>query len=342
MKILRNNWVFYLLLAFVIIGCAAMQEKRAKMLDPANILEGANYIGNENCKGCHEDKFKSSDFHSRIKDFEAPSMKLGCEGCHGPGSLHASGAIEKIISFKDKDTDFTRLCISCHQSKNSITYQSSAHYKEGIGCVNCHKMHGKTERKLLKEKEFVLCSNCHSNVKAKFYFTSHHPIKEDKFSCSACHNVHNDTKALLKGEDEKNEICLSCHRKYQGPFVFEHAPVVEDCLNCHDAHGSIANNLLKQNEPFVCLQCHEAHFHALRTSGNFDVKFKGVLDPYQTNGTIDATSSTTLQPSQVTIKGTESGFQKAFLTKCTQCHKAVHGSDLPSQGTTSQGKNLSR
>lgn len=53
MKILRNNWVFNLLLAFVIIGCAAMQEKRAKMFDPANILEGANYIGNENCKGCH-------------------------------------------------------------------------------------------------------------------------------------------------------------------------------------------------------------------------------------------------------------------------------------------------
>jgi len=343
MKMLCENRLFLLLLiVLTIVGCAAMQEKRAKMLDPANLLDGASYVGNESCKGCHQEKFKDGDFHSRIKDFEAPGMKLGCEGCHGPGSLHAAGQVEKIITFKAKDVDFSNLCLSCHQSKTTMSFKSSTHFKEGVDCTGCHKMHGKTEKKLLKEKEFSLCSGCHSDVRAKFYFTSHHPVKEDKFSCSACHNVHVDTKALLKGEDEKNELCLSCHRKYQGPFVFEHAPVVEDCLNCHDAHGSIANNLLKQNEPFVCLQCHEAHFHALRASGNFDVKMKGVLDPYQTNTPIDATNATTVAPYQVTIKGTQNGFQKAFLTKCTQCHKAVHGSDLPSQGTTSQGKNLSR
>lgn len=332
----------FLLLLALAIGCASMQGKRAKTLDPSVFLEGASYVGNESCKGCHEDKFKGGDFHSRIKEFESPGMKLGCEGCHGPSSLHAAGQTEKIISFKKSDTNFSKPCLSCHQSKNTITFESTIHHNEDVDCTKCHKMHGKTERKLLKEKELTLCSSCHSDVKAKFFYTSHHPVKEDKFSCSACHDVHSDTKMLLKGEGEKNELCLGCHRKYQGPFVFEHAPVVEDCLNCHDAHGSIANNLLKQNEPFICLQCHEAHFHALRASGTFDVKFKGVLDPYQTNGTIDATNSTTVAPNQVTVKGTDHGFQKAFLTKCTQCHKSVHGSDLPSQGTTSQGKNLSR
>ena len=36
------------------------------------------------------------------------------------------------------------------------------------------------------------------------------------------------------------------------------------CAVCHDPHGSVANNLLAQNEPFLCLQCHEGHFHMLR------------------------------------------------------------------------------
>lgn len=329
--------LFLVLLAT--LSCATLQGKGAKMLDPASFIEGASYVGDESCKGCHEAHFKNSDFHSRVKAFEVSSGRLGCEGCHGPGSLHAGGQTEKIISFKDGKVNYSKSCLACHQSKNTISFESTVHYNEGVDCISCHKMHGKTEKKLLKEKEVVLCSSCHSDVKSKFYYTSHHPIKEGNFTCSTCHEVHSDTKMLLKGEGEKNELCLSCHRKYQGPFVFEHAPVVEDCLNCHDAHGSIANNLLKQNEPFVCLQCHEAHFHALRAWGTFDVKFKGVLDPYQTNGTIDGTDVT---PNQVTVKGTDHGFQKAFLTKCTQCHKSVHGSDLPSQGTTSQGKNLSR
>lgn len=322
---------------FLLFGCSTLFPERSKMLEPADVVEGSNYVGSESCKDCHEEKFKVKDFHARIKEFEVPAMKLGCEGCHGAGSLHASGQTEKIINFKNKlDYDYSKICVSCHQS---ISYVSSAHYRQNIDCTACHKMHGESKGKLLKDNETALCSFCHQDVKSKFYYTSHHPIKEEKFSCSACHDVHNDSKMLLKGEGEKNELCLSCHRKYQGPFVFEHAPVVEDCLTCHDAHGSIANNLLKQNEPFVCLQCHEAHFHALRTSGTFDVKMKGVLDPYQTNGTIN---NTNVAPNQVTIKGTDHGYQKAFLTKCTQCHKAVHGSDLPSQGTTSQGKNLTR
>ncbi len=61
--------------------------------------------------------------------------------------------------------------------------------------------------------------------------------------------------------------CASrCHPSKQGPFVFEHAPVSENCLTCHNPHGTVANHLLKQSEPFLCLQCHEMHFHTARVS----------------------------------------------------------------------------
>ena len=79
-------------------------------------------------------------------------------------------------------------------------------------------------------------------------------------SCADCHNPHGE----LTTHERTNDLCLSCHSRYQGPFVFGHAPVEDDCTICHDPHGSVANNLLVQNEPFLCLQCHEGHFHMLR------------------------------------------------------------------------------
>ena len=63
--------------------------------------------------------------------------------------------------------------------------------------------------------------------------------------------------------------------------MFEHAPVTESCLTCHRPHGTVANNLLKQGEPFLCLQCHEMHFHNARLSptGPYTLPSGGSTNP---------------------------------------------------------------
>jgi len=169
------------------------------------------------------------------------------------------------------------------------------------------------------------------------YFVSHHPVKEGHMSCSSCHNPHgtgNPVAGMIRTEERLNDLCLTCHTRYQGPFVFEHEPVVEDCTICHDPHGTVANNLLKQNEPFLCMQCHEVHFHASRYN-----------DPDMVNGFNPGgvpVGKDWRYPSQPNIKSTHEGWQKSFLTKCTQCHQYVHGSDFPSQTIPGQGKKLTR
>ena len=35
-----------------------------------------------------------------------------------------------------------------------------------------------------------------------------------------------------------NDTCYDCHAEFRGPYLWEHAPVPEDCSNCHDPHGS--------------------------------------------------------------------------------------------------------
>jgi DmsE family decaheme c-type cytochrome len=130
--------------------------------------------------------------------------------------------------------------------------------------------------------------------------------------------VHGATGESLNTDERLNDLCLNCHTRYQGPFVFGHAPVEDDCTICHDPHGSVANNLLAQNEPFLCLQCHEGHFHLLRES-NYDSSVPS--DEYA---------------DIVNQHGSE-GFQTSFGTKCTTCHKVVHGSDYPSQPMSGHG-----
>jgi DmsE family decaheme c-type cytochrome len=126
----------------------------------------------------------------------------------------------------------------------------------------------------------------------------------------------------MRTDERTNDLCYECHTNHQGPFIFEHPPVEEDCSTCHEPHGSVTNFLLKQNEPFLCLQCHETHFHTARVSAE---------GPYNA-----------LPSGSATNPFGKTSFMAAYGTKCTQCHVQIHGSDLPSQSVSGRGKALTR
>lgn len=144
--------------------------------------------------------------------------------------------------------------------------------------------------------------------------------------CSDCHANHGSMVKNLKTDERLNDLCLNCHTRYQGPFVFEHAPVSDDCTICHDPHGTVANNLKIQNEPYLCLQCHEPHFHSGRSGGAASV-----------NGTSLSAEQLASHPDAQMMS-----WGQAYATKCTQCHVQIHGSDLPSQSVPGQGRGLTR
>ena len=152
-------------------------------------------------------------------------------------------------------------------------------------------------------------------------------------TCSSCHEPHgslNGEAGMLRTNERVNDLCFSCHARYQGPFIFQHSPVAESCLECHDPHGTVANNLLTQNEPFLCLQCHEGHFHANREARTVNIPAKP--------GTIDAYTGKTHSITGRNIND----WSRGFLTKCTSCHQSVHGSDSPSQTVVGHGAGLTR
>ena len=325
----------FMIAAVTVVGAASPQQPAA----PA---------GKEVCAGCHDQVVAQFDrsAHSAVALKEGGTRIAGCEACHGNGAKHAEagGGADTIRSFtRLSDSDAAQACLSCHRQGHAMEWAGSQHQMAGVTCTDCHKIH--QSRKVaggltgvegmavshatapaaagsLAKPETELCLDCHPQIRTKLMQQSRHPIREGRMTCSSCHESHGAGIKSVKSTERVNDLCLSCHAKYQGPFVFEHSPVEEGCLTCHDPHGAMVNNMLKQNEPFLCLQCHEMHFHAARV---------GQTTPY-------------LSPSAGLIanKNGATGFMQAYNTRCTNCHVKVHGSDLPSQGVTGKGKAITR
>ncbi len=97
-----------------------------------------------------------------------------------------------------------------------------------------------------------------------------------------------------------NETCYQCHAEKRGPFLFEHPPVRENCLNCHTPHGSNQASLLVTPIPFLCQQCHSATQHP-----------------------------NDLQTPQSLANGTHPD-ERMMGRGCITCHANIHGSNAPS------------
>jgi len=344
-----GSGIILICMVLLLGGCTKeIAKKRSEVIKPPVVAPGAEYVGTETCLECHEDLAADArhNVHLRLADFEAPGYAKGCEGCHGPGSKHVEAMQEDetekglaaIIRFGKEGfegEEASAVCLTCHSGGETMHFAFSEHFENDVACTDCHKIHGNQREALLAKDELDLCASCHRDVAARFYFPSRHPVKEGRMLCSDCHNPHGTSNAvpgMIRTEERLNDLCLSCHTRYQGPFVFEHEPVVEDCTICHEPHGTVANNLLKQNEPFLCMQCHEVHFHATRladTTHGYDPAGDVENDP------------------RANVPGPfrsphKRAWAQAFLTKCTQCHPQVHGSDFPTQSAPGQGNMLTR
>jgi DmsE family decaheme c-type cytochrome len=331
-----------------------MQYKCVRRIRPSLVVLAAIAAGlcgvalaNEpaDCAPCHENLTRSFEttVHGRIAAYETLGGEVGCFPCHGDAAEHidSGGDLTTIRRFKREmnPDQIAEVCRTCHRSKEINEWEGSVHALSGVSCVSCHKSHQTHDLETAKRKQNLeVCLDCHQDTWVQFQYPSHHPLREGHMDCSSCHAPHGSSIGNLRTDERPAELCLSCHTQYAGPFIFEHEPVFEGCELCHAPHGAPANNLLVQNEPFLCLQCHEMHFHS-GLEGEEDAEvYIPRFDP--ANGATD--QENTYPGGMVPNPWGESGYKRAFTTKCTQCHTQVHGSDNPSQTVSGFGKGLSR
>ena len=314
MNIKKSLIAALLLLSGIAFGAAAAEPAAAPAAAPEQPGQGTQYTekGADTCLMCH---VEGGDFpvyaifktkHANRADPRTPFAGLQCEACHGPGAKHAaSGDPNAINNFKSTSflspRERNKPCLNCHRGNARTGWIGSTHESNNLACTDCHKIHAERDPVLSKATQPDVCYRCHKQVRADFFKPSAHPVRFGTMTCSDCHAPHgSDTRAMLN-KPTVNQTCYTCHAEKRGPFLWEHAPVAEDCTLCHYPHGSVNPWRLKKNPPLLCQQCHSVAGHP----------------------SVPRTSSA--------LPGGGGG-GSAFLLAgaCVNCHSQIHGSNNPS------------
>lgn len=272
--------------------------------------------GYRTCTRCHDE---ADDYpvlsilkspHAVMADPRTPFADQACVSCHGPSEAHMRpprggrrAAPDVLFQGAQSHTAAgNQVCLQCHEGSARMHWQGSAHDFADMSCGACHTIHTGADPVLAKATQAEVCYACHQTQRAEMLRPFSHPVHEGKLACSDCHNPHGGSGPSLLAASTVNETCYTCHAEKRGPFLWEHAPVREDCTLCHRPHGSVHPAMLRTRGPFLCQECHLAQMHP----------------------------STAYSGTGLPGAATPSGAQQLLGKNCLNCHSQVHGSNHPS------------
>ena len=295
----------------VLLLAAAIPQANGQAVDSQQVSYTRK--GADTCLSCHEDASTLAVFrtkHAVPSDSRGPfgHGQLQCESCHGPGDEHSGrvrrGQDRPLIPYfgSDATSDVVgqnSMCLECHKNDAGIGWHSGSHPVDEVSCASCHSSHSPTDPVLRTSTQAEVCFDCHQRQRSETLKAFSHPLFEGKMDCTGCHDVHGDNAASQLARMNVNGTCEQCHAEKRGPFLWEHAPVSEDCGLCHTPHGSNHPGMLTRRAPLLCQECHAEAGHP-----SFS---------YETDGLANNT------PSQFLLG-----------QSCMSCHSQVHGSNHPS------------
>lgn len=179
--------------------------------DPEDItLYVADKVGSHTCASCHEET--DNDYHST----KHAKINIGCEDCHGPGSLH-SGDLNRISI-----THWPGMCGRCHSE--FAQWQKSRHSDPllfGIAevdpalqreCYKCHYTEG-----------FIGAAASGDFGGYNYPFGTKAPGDTPNISCDVCHDPHKQSSdnpyGIRTGKPEN--LCNTCHEKKWQNAIYE-------------------------------------------------------------------------------------------------------------------------
>jgi predicted CXXCH cytochrome family protein len=207
-------------LTVILLSCSSFETNRSILSPPS--IPGAEFVGSSECTTCHE--AIARDFptatHARLKAEGDNAKNIGCESCHGPGSLHvqSGGGAHTIVNPRKSPAT----CFQCHLEVKA-KFDLPHHHPVLEGKVSC--------------------ADCHN------------PHKGDAIKGGGT-NFPQSLKGGGIGLLSQNQTCFQCHTAQRGPFVFEHEAVREGCVSCHSPHGSVNQRMLTERSAALCLKCH--------------------------------------------------------------------------------------
>jgi predicted CXXCH cytochrome family protein len=163
------------------------------------------------CDGCHSVNYN-------VETRQVTEWNVGCEKCHGPGSVHVAHAARKNI-VNPETLDFVRandVCIQCHsQGRPLASPIGGKYYDWPVGYVAGMRLADFWQLENLKPgvTDFYQYADltAHKNRMQGNDFVQS-TMYHRQMRCFDCHQVHsnqNESNLNLPG----NALCLECHNK---------------------------------------------------------------------------------------------------------------------------------
>lgn len=221
----------------------------------------------------------------------APQHHLDCETCHGSGQRHVQNVADpNQIRFPANNA-----CLDCHSTghRDLLNWDTSEHRRAGILCIDCHDPHN-----------------------------------GEPFHVRASRSV---TKNTMPDARDSTHLCLECHPSVGAKLNLpSHHPIAEGMLGCVDCHGPHESRRVGLNlKTEQCTECHQAQ------GGPWIFEHTPVAEDCSLCHVPHGAAADNLllanQPGACVYchSVAEAGAvhdPQAFVTRCTDCHNAVHGS----------------
>lgn len=98
--------------------------------------QSATYVGSDTCRTCHESGVGGAPVvdYAKWEETRHAQLGIGCEQCHGPGSVHVAGpAKANILTFPNLAR--SEICAQCH-GPMAADFYASPHAKVVEDVVN--------------------------------------------------------------------------------------------------------------------------------------------------------------------------------------------------------------
>jgi predicted CXXCH cytochrome family protein len=252
------------------------------------------------CDGCHSVNYD-------IATKTVTEWNVGCEKCHGPGSLHVAKPTKTNIVNPAK-LDYVRgndTCMQCHTQGQPLNNPIAGKYYDWpVGFVPGERLADywkleETKPGTTNFYQFADLTSHKNRMQGNDFVQSN--MYHRQMRCFDCHEVHGDTPSNLK--EQGNALCLSCHTKLNAAglkgTVSEHTHHAagskgSECVACHmpKIEVTVKENFVSAHTfrfitpeeteqsgvPNACTQCHADKSTAWATAA---LKGWGTVSPWR-------------------------------------------------------------